>query len=257
MDARTVLSCLPFTGVDLDKVHRSAGDGLHASLIRSCDEESFGLHSMSSILSWITERRTRTEITTTLVPLNSIRGWRRDPDRIRHETGLFFDVIGVDITAGGREVSHWMQPMLQPHGTGVVAFLVRDIGGVLHALVRARVEPGFVDVIELAPTVQCTPENYDWLPATARPRYLDEVLLAGPERTRFAAVLSEEGGRFYHARNSYRIVVTDLDPADEPPGYRWLTVRQLIELLRHSHYVNIQARTMTACLHAMVAGLLG
>jgi oxidase EvaA len=255
MDARTVLSCLPFSGADLQRVHRPGGSGLHAALLRSCGEESGSLHPMSAILSWITERRTRTELTTTLVPLDSIRGWHRDPTGIRHDSGLFFDVIGVEVTAGGREVDHWTQPMLEPHGIGVVAFLVRDIGGVLHVLVRARVEPGFVDVVELAPTVQCTPENYDCLPPAARPPFLDEVLRAGPRRTRFATVLSEEGGRFYHARNSYRIVETDLDPLDEPADFRWLTVRQLIELLRHSHYVNVQARTMIACLHGMLAGL--
>ncbi len=255
MDARTVLACLPFAGADLDLVHLSTGDGLRASLIRSCSDSSGSLHPLGSVLSWITDRRTLVDINTTVLPLNAIEGWRRGPAAISHESGMFFDVIGVDVTAGGREVGQWMQPMLEPRGVGVVAFLVRDIGGVLHALVRARLEPGFVDVVELAPTVQCTPENYSVLPSAARPRYLDEVLAAGPERTRFAAVLSEEGGRFYHARNSYRIVETDLDPLDEPPDFRWLTVRQIIELLRHSHYVNIQARTMITCLHAMVAGL--
>lgn len=257
MDARTVLSCLPFSGAELSRVHRAAADGLHAALIRSCSEESGSLHQLGDILSWITGRRSGTDISTELVPLGAIAGWHRTGGRIRHESGLFFDVIGVDVTAGGREVAHWTQPMLAPHGTGLVAFLVREIGGVLHLLVRARVEPGFVDVIELAPTVQCTPENYDCLPSAARPPYLDEVLRAGPERTRFATVLSEEGGRFYRARNSYRIVETDLDPLDEPDDFRWLTVRQLIRLLRHSHYVNVQARTMIACLHAMVAGLSG
>ena len=255
MDARTVLSCLPFAGLDLGRIHRRSGDDLHTALLRSCSEESGSLHPLSAILSWITERRTRTEITTTLVPLDSIRDWRRGPAGITHESGLFFDLMGVDVTTGGREVRHWAQPMLEPHGTGVVAFLVREIGGVLHVLVRARVEPGFVDVVELAPTVQCTPENYDCLPPAARPPFLDEVLRAGPRRTRFATALSEEGGRFYHARNSYRIVETDLDPLDEPADFRWLTVRQLIELLRHSHYVNVQARTMIACLHGMLAGL--
>ncbi len=255
MDARTVLSCLPFSGADLKQVHQYTEDGLGASLIRSCSEDSGSLHPMSDILSWITARRTLTEITTTLFPLNSVRGWHRSPAKIWHESGLFFDVIGVDVEAGGREVARWMQPMLEPHGTGVVAFLVRDIGGVLHVLVRARMEPGFVDVIELAPTVQCTPENYDWLPPAARPRYLDEVLRAGADRIRFASLLSEEGGRFYHARNSYRIVEAELDPLDEPDDFHWLTVHQLIELLRHSHYVNVQARTMIACLHAMVTGM--
>jgi oxidase EvaA len=238
-----------------DAVYRPDGDGLRAALVRSCAADAPSLHPMGEILSWITDLRTRTEITTTIVPLDAVQGWHREPACIRHESGLFFDVVGVEVSAGGREVANWTQPMLAPHGTGIVAFLVREIGGVLHALVRARVEPGFVDVIELAPTVQCTPENYACLPRAARPPYLDEVLRAGPERTRFSSVLSEEGGRFHHARNSYRIVETDLDPLGVPAEYRWLTVRQLSELLRHSHYVNIQARTMIACLHAMVAGL--
>jgi oxidase EvaA len=255
MDARTVLSCLPFAGTDLEQVHREPSDGLRAALIRSFDAESGSLHPMSDILSWITARRTLTEINTTLIPLNSVRGWHRSPAKIWHEGGRFFDVIGVDVETGGREVARWMQPMFAPHGLGMVAFLVREIGGVLHVLVRARMEPGFVDVIELAPTVQCTPDNYDWLPPAARPRYLDEVLQAEPERIWFSSVLSEEGGRFYHARNSYRLILTDLDPRDEPDDFRWLTVRQLIELLRHSHYIDVQARTLIACLHAMVTGL--
>jgi dTDP-4-dehydro-6-deoxy-alpha-D-glucopyranose 2,3-dehydratase len=257
MDARTVLSCLPFSGVDLDRVYRMDGDGFHDALVRSCAEDTRSLHPLSGILSWITERRTRIDITTTIVPLNTIRDWRRDPAAISHESGRFFNVLGVDVTAGGREVGHWTQPMLEPCGTGISAFLAREIEGVLHVLVQARVEPGFVDVIELAPTVQANPDSYACLPASARPRYLDEVLDAEPERVRFSSVLSEEGGRFYRARNSYRVVETDLDPTEEPPDFRWVTVRQLIELLRHSHYVNVQARTMIACLHAMVAGLPG
>src|SRR6266545_2432574 len=64
MDARTVLSCLPFSGANLARMYPSNGDGLHASLIRSCDQESGSLHPMSNILSWITERRTLTDIST-------------------------------------------------------------------------------------------------------------------------------------------------------------------------------------------------
>jgi oxidase EvaA len=254
MDARTVLSCLPFSGGDLEQAYPLAGDdAFQDALVRSCDERSGSLHPMSDILSWITERRTLTEITTRIIPLNTVAHWDFGPERIEHETGRFFGVIGVDVTARGREVAHWTQPMVEPHGTGVVAFLVREIEGVLHALVQARVEPGFVDVIELAPTVQCAPQNYDLLPTV--PSYLDDVLDAEPERIRFATVLSEEGGRFYRARNRYIVVETDRDPRTVPDNFRWLTVRQLIELLRHSHYVNVQARTMIACLHAMVAGL--
>lgn len=254
MDARTVLSCLPFRGSDLTTAFGVTGNDFVDALIQSCNEEAPSVHSSDDILSWITEARTRTDVFTKRVPLNDLPHWGWVDGKISHESGQFFDVIGVGVTARGREVNSWMQPMIEPHGTGVVAFLVRQIGGVVHALVHARVEPGYVDVIELAPTVQCTPQNYDALPAAARPRFLDDVLAARPQDVRFEAVLSEEGGRFYHARNRYLIIETDADVALDRPDFRWMTLHQLVELLRHSHYVNVQARSLLACLHSLTAG---
>jgi len=137
-----------------------------------------------------------------------------------------------------------------PHHQGVAAFLARRIEGRPHVLVQARLEPGYVNGAELAPTVQCMPANYVHSPH--RPPYLDQVLAAGPDRILFDTVLSEEGGRFYHARNRYLVIeVPDDHPLTEPEDYRWLTVDQLTELVRHSHYVNVQARTLLACLHSL------
>ncbi|GAA5080069.1 oxidase EvaA [Thermocatellispora tengchongensis] len=251
MDARTVMSCLPFA--TSDPAGREEGDGFRAALLRSCDGTSPALHRLGEILSWVTDARTRIDVSTSLIPLREVSGWRRTEERISHETGLFFSVIGVDVEATGREVAHWTQPMIEPHGTGLVAFLCRRIDGVLHVLVQAQVEAGYVDVIELAPTVQCTPDNYSCLPADARPPFLDEVLLARPEQIRFTAVLSEEGGRFFHARNRYTIIEVEPDADLAHPNYRWVTMAQLADLLRHSHYLNVQARSLVACLHSLTS----
>ncbi|WP_312870982.1 NDP-hexose 2,3-dehydratase family protein [Streptomyces lonarensis] len=37
-------------------------------------------------------------------------------------------------------------------------------------------------------------------------------------------------------------------PRPGPPGFRWLTVGRLADLTRHSGYLNVQARTLLACL---------
>jgi oxidase EvaA len=251
MDARTVLSGLPFAGATLSRDFSPGGDDFRRALRRSCDEEAGSLHSREHILSWITEERTRHDVHTAPVPLADVKGWRRTEDRISHDSGRFFDVIGVHVTAAGREVSEWTQPMIEPFGLGIIAFLVREIEGVLHALVYARVEPGYFDVVELAPTVQCTPENYAILPAEATPPFLAEVLGADEHRVRYDTILSEEGGRFYHARNRYLVVETDVDAAVVHPDYRWMALHQLVDLLRHSHYLNVQARSLVACLHSL------
>ncbi|QEU97856.1 NDP-hexose 2,3-dehydratase family protein [Streptomyces kanamyceticus] len=251
MDLRSVLSCLPLATPGLDTVLRGDGSGFHGALVRSCAPTSGTRHSLGELLNWITDTRTRTDIHTERIPLDGLDGWRRTPASITHESGRFFSVIGVDVAAGGREVAHWTQPMVRPEGQGVIALLVGVIDGVLHALLHACVEPGYLDVAELAPTVQCVPDTLEALPAAARPPFLDAVLRADPSDIRYDTVLSEEGGRFYHALSRYMIVETDPAGIDHP-DYRWIAVHQLMELLPHSHYVNVQARSLVTCLHSLV-----
>ncbi|MFI1019109.1 NDP-hexose 2,3-dehydratase family protein [Streptomyces sp. NPDC020965] len=253
MDTRTVLSCLPFSGAQLAEQLPGTGGDLRMPILRSCSEDQGSLHTTGDLLSWITDARTRNEVRTRLTPLRDVAGWRRTPDAITHDTGRFFDVMAVRIeTDGDREVRQWTQPMIAPAGIGIVAFLVKRIDGVLHVLAHARVEPGYLDVVELSPTVMCTPGNYEGLPAAARPPFLGEVLSARPEQVRFETILSEEGGRFYHAQNRYIIVESDIDVAPELSSeYRWMALHQMVGLLRHSHYVNVQARSLIACLHSL------
>jgi oxidase EvaA len=97
-------------------------------------------------------------------------------------------------------------------------------------------------------------DSYDALPPAARPPFLDAVRQAPADRIRFSALLSEEGGRFYHALNRYQIVEVDDDVAPQHPDYRWLTLWQIDELLQHSHYVNVQARSLVVCLRSTIAG---
>lgn len=252
MDARTVLSCVPFAGAEAVSALTTSADDFRTALLASCVGDR-SLHPMTDILSWVTEVRTRTEVYTREVPLRGLPGWRREGGRITHESGRFFDVIGVDVVTGTREVGSWMQPLIAPIGTGLVAFLVARIHGVLHALVQARAEPGYLDVVELGPTVQCTPENYTVLPPAARPRFIGTVLATPPERIRFDTVLSEEGGRFHHSRNRYMVVEVSPDPQFDHPDFRWVTLHQMADLLRHSHYLNVQARSLVACLHSLTA----
>ncbi|WP_149179189.1 NDP-hexose 2,3-dehydratase family protein [Streptomyces sp. TRM49041] len=238
MDARTVLSCFPMAV-----------------------PEPGALHSDTELLSWFTAERARHDIDARLIPLARADGWQRDAEGgIGRPDGRYFRVTGVTVEAGNREVTGWSQPLIEPCGTGVAAFVFRRLGGVPHVLVNAKVEAGYLDTIELAPTVQATPGNWEHLPPEDRPPFLDAVLAAAPERIRYEAVHSEEGGRFLNASIRYLFVEADSQGAAEeatavPPGYQWATVDQLNALTAHGHYVNVQARTLLACLNARAVRL--
>jgi oxidase EvaA len=238
MDARSVLGGLPVSPLDVGAPLRGR-------------TEAHSVHPTADILSWITGLRTERDVVTERIPLRETSRWQRTSHRIAHDSGGFFSVMAVDVRATGREVLGWSQPMIQPHGQGVAGFLLAYADGVPHLLAQAHAEPGYTDVIELAPTVQCSPRDYARLPA-ATPPFLREVVQAPPERVRFDTMLSEEGGRFYHAVNRYLIVETEMDAvARELPDYRWVAVHQLMELMRHSHYVNVEARSLMACMHSL------
>ncbi|WP_406063386.1 NDP-hexose 2,3-dehydratase family protein [Streptomyces sp. NBC_01077] len=230
MDSRTVLAGLPTPAAE--------------------DHLARALHTDLELLSWITAQRARHEVRVEGLPLAGVRGWHRTPTAIERPDGRYFRVVAVAVEAGNREVTGWTQPLVEPTGQGVTAFLTRRIGDVPHLLVHARVEAGLLDVLELAPTVQYVPENYAHLDPADRPPFLDEVLTAGPGRTRYEAVHSEEGGRFLNAESRYLVVEADPGSPPEPPeGYLWITPGQLGALARHARYVNVQARTLLACIN--------
>ncbi|NDZ75680.1 NDP-hexose 2,3-dehydratase [Streptomyces sp. SID10362] len=246
MDSRTVLACLPAHSAGAVR-----GDGFGQSLARSRDPRAGALLSDVDLLSWFTAERSRYDVRAERIPLRDVPGWTRDEARIGKDDGRWFDVVAVEVRAGNREVTSWTQPLIEPCSRGVAAFLARSFDGVLHVLANAKVEGGFLDTVELAPTVQCSPDNFAGL--RVRPPFLDLVLAAAPERVRYDAVHSEEGGRFLYAENRYLVVEADEQdaPIKPPPGYQWVTVSQLSALIKHGHYVNVQARTLLACLNAM------
>ncbi|MGC9543277.1 NDP-hexose 2,3-dehydratase family protein [Streptomyces sp. UG1] len=249
MDARTVLSCLPLTGSEDPDLNTSSPfeSALRRSYGARDGDTGPGRHTEAEILSWFTEMKTRNELRARLTPLAGVKGWRRTGDAIEREDGGRFRIVAVRVRAGNREVTSWTQPLLAPCEQGLAAFVARPIDGVVHLLVQARPEPGLRDTLEMAPTVQ--------LPVTGEPGpvpFLTDVTDADPGRTRFDTVLSEEGGRFHHARTRYRLIEAGADfPLEVPENYRWMTVRQLMDLLRHGHYLNVEARSLIACVHSL------
>jgi dTDP-4-dehydro-6-deoxy-alpha-D-glucopyranose 2,3-dehydratase len=232
MDARTVLASAPVA-----------------------PPEPGALTSDAALLAWFTGERARQDVRTRRVPLRGIPGWERDAHAIRRPDGRFFQVVAISVAGAGREVGGWTQPMVEPVGTGIVGFARREFDGVPHVLVQARVEGGFLDRIELAPTVQYVPANYAHVPAARRPPFLDLMLAAPPDRVRYSAVHSEEGGRFLNAASRYVVIETDEagTPTQAPPGFHWVTPGQLNWLAGHSRYVNVQARSLLAVLSLTAA----
>ena len=271
MPGRTVLSCMPLAGPALaGPALAGPGEGstrenlgFGRAVAYSLSGLAGSLHPMRDVLSWLTDAKSRYALDKRTVPLAGLPGWHQTASEVVRDDERFFKVIAVSVDATTREVRRWTQPMVEPVGLGVAGFLVKRIDGVVHVLAHARLEAGYLDGIEIGPTVHYLAGRHVTSAGAAaggpgqfntdeRPRYLNEFLSAPPSRVRFDVIQSEEGGRFYHARNRYMVVETTPQfPVTVPEDYRWVSVHQLAELVTHSRYLNVEARTLMACLNSL------
>jgi oxidase EvaA len=251
MDTRTVLSGIPF-GSYVGHAGESGPAAEHAGdhdrhFLRSLLDPENHLHDLDRIISWITGLKMRYHLRVTRLPLREIKGWEYNGGSIRHQDGKYFSVIGVDVEIGNREVQQWTQPMIQPMQEGIMAFIVKPIGGVYHFLVQAKLEAGNFDVLELAPTVQCLTGNYRTGKNEYAVPFIDAVLGAKKERIGYSALQSEEGGRFYQEQNRNMIIEAEPGfPIAVPDNYCWMTLNQLSTFIKFNNYLNIAARSLIA-----------
>jgi len=246
MDTRSVLSTIPLISEELADAITN-----NVSLLKDMPIAKLGakyiqsyvstnpLYSIEQIISWYTQQKVDFEMQVSAKSLSQLDGWKIGEYAIENGD-QFFSVVGVKVSAGTREVRSWMQPLVKDDKVGLLAFVVKEINGVLHFLVQAKAEPGNMDIVELSPTVSCS--NYAHVMQQAvRPPFFDEVL-GGTSRVLYDTFQSEEGGRFYQVQNRNMIVQIDSE-VTLPKNYIWMTLRQMKEFMRHGMF-NIEARSI-------------
>ena len=252
LDCRSILGSLSYQVTGQQKIQCSKLPKIKFSeKVRNsiCADDEEALSDMPAVLSWLTRLKCQIEVSTRLLPLNEVAGWSLTDGVIKHDSGQFFSVVGVEVTASNREVAGWCQPLICSIDGGIIGMASQMKKGVLHFLVQARVEPGLIDIVELAPTVQCTPTNYlDGLHSPL-PAFVEMFQHVSQAELRFDSTLSDEGGRFYHSQQRHLVIELDasLDVA-LPADYCWMTLRQIQEFARFSNLVNIELRSILACL---------
>lgn len=234
MESRSVLSSIEYKDKP-SEIHNDFGLDVIFSM-----KSSNGFHSETEVISWFANLKTIYKLNTKLIPLSDINEWIFSDDEIRHKTNKYFSVIAVDVQAGDREVMTWSQPLIKPSSTGIIGFLIKRINGILHFLIQGKVEAGYIDIVELAPTVSTSQYNA---------QFIQFFLKAEEKITKVSTLLSEEGGRFYHAQNKYMIV--ELKEDDDillPINYIWMTLGQIMMFLKWGNCVCTETRSLLACL---------
>lgn len=259
MDTRTVISGIPLGDFSEDSVNAiSAFSNLNLTpftegLLNSSAYDAKSINSLNDIILFITEHKCNYELEVNKIPLEDLQDWVIGDNTIYHEKNKYFEIIAASISIGNREVVNWTQPMVKPVQEGICAFICKNIDGVLHFIVQAKLECGNFDIIEFAPTVQCLTDNYRTQYSLEKLPFLNEVLNAKEGNIVFDTYQSEEGGRFYREQNRSMVIFANDDFSNElPDNYIWMTFSQLQTFMKHNNYINVQARSLISALSFVI-----
>ena len=206
------------------------------------------LYKLDYVIEWFNKKREESDMLVEEVGINDLDKWNIDGNsgNIRHESGGFFEVIGVKVSnTFDREVGKkgWTQPMIAKNPGGILGILMKRINGVSHYLLQAKAEPGNIGKLQLSPTLQATTSNLLKAHGGSKPlfaEYFDEPKNA---KIIYAKWQSEDGGRF-HLKSNYNMIVEvdENEELDIPDSFIWVTLFQIKQLLKIENFVGPHIR---------------
>lgn len=195
------------------------------------------------IAEWFASRLADARCRVEWIPLARSAAWRLEDGFITHRSRGFFTVVGLRWTSPAGDLVQ--QPFLDQQEIGTLGFLIRERGGRPQLLVQAKVEPGNVGLVQLAPTCQATDSNARRLHGGASPPFVDDFPPARPN-VLYDAAQSEQGTRFLRKRNRNVLAVAPSDTT-VPLTHRWLDADSVLDLMWRDFVVNTDARSVLVC----------
>jgi len=206
------------------------------------------MYKLDYIISWFKKKREESDMIVEEIGIKELEKWRVDEKtgNIKHETGGFFEVIGVKVSnTFDREVGKkgWTQPIIAKNPGGILGILMKKINGIPHYLLQAKAEPGNIGKLQLSPTLQATTSNLLKAHGGTRPLFAEYFDEANNPKIIYAKWQSEDGGRFHLKSNYNMIVEIDQDIEIEiPDSFIWVTLYQIKQLLKIENFVGPHVR---------------
>lgn len=213
--------------------------------LKSALELKRSKHTLEELLDWIKVQNKKVHVNVKKIPFEELDHWKFDENKsvLGHATGKFFTIEGINVKTNWGFVPEWSQPIINQPEIGYLGFITKEINGVLHFLLQAKIEPGNVNHVQLSPTLQATKSNYTRAHKGKAPNYLEYFVNAKNDQILLDQLQSEQGARFLKKRNRNIIIKVDED-IELLDNFIWATLGQLKALMAHDNVVNMDTRTV-------------
>jgi len=75
-------------------------------------------HSIEEVKKWVTSQNKKINVNVSRIKFEELDQWSfsKETHNLKHHSGKFFSIDGIDVKTNWRSVSHWQQPIInQPH----------------------------------------------------------------------------------------------------------------------------------------------
>lgn len=201
---------------------------------------------MEELLNWITGLNKNTKVKITESPLTEEGFWFYDKKTytIKNRSNSFFHITGIQGEINNEVISH---PIIVQKEIGYLGIICKEINGELMFLMQAKIEPGNINCVQISPTLQATKSNFLQLHGGRKPNYLEYFINAQDYEILADQIQSEQSSRFYKKRNRNIIIKVEKE-IEVLPNYKWMSLKQIKELMKQPNLVNMDTRTVISCL---------
>lgn len=203
------------------------------------------VYTNDEILKWIEERNNTAKVNIEKTEFLGDGKWFYDESvgRIVNCNRTFFSISGITKEKKGQIIQE--QPIIIQPEIGYLGIICKEINGVLHFLMQAKIEPGNINKIQISPTIQATKSNFMQTHGGKVPPYLEYFYHKHDYEVVYDQIQSEQSSRFYGKRN--RNIVIKLSKDDEIeilPSHKWMTLGQIKHFMTIYNLVNMDTRTV-------------
>lgn len=213
-------------------------------IIASWANAEGSVNKTEELFDWIHTLNNTTAVDIQRTSVNEDSFWFYDDYRgeILNRKRSFFSITGIRYFKNEEFVSE--QPIIIQQEIGYLGIIIKEINGVIHFLMQAKIEPGNVNCVQISPTIQATKSNFTRAHGGRLPLFFDYFEHASQKGTIiYDQIQSEQGSRFLGKRNRNLILLVE-DDIPEHPNYKWMTLGQIKEFMKHDNLVNMDTRTV-------------
>lgn len=233
LDLRTLIALLPwnssfFKNIDFNRIHLNSSNNVRH-------------HIVGNVLRNLSNKK---------VPYRFIELSKLD-NCIVSDEGIYekvrdqgFSIEMYRVFTKGREVSSWVQPLVNSCTNGKVGVLIKYEDETLNILIRTGAELGLSTGMAILPSYLIYPgekeiSSIELIKSIGNYSSIEEVR---------RVLISDEGGRFFRDVSYYELYLVKEFTLNNEESFHWVNLNELKLFLSYSNLVSIQLRAITSLL---------